>query len=649
MQGSPKKWVTVLTSSDIKSTSAQAKGNEPIDEAAYFASNLAFRTYAYKENLFVELDDLVSQSKFFDGLIIDLMQTGFTLPLETLVKFSFYAQRLLKLQGVLLFVKADGAITLTKDDPGGGLTFNTYDSPFGIFTRHPMLADYVCATVAGIDRRRLQGGGNTLANHILYTSTPVLTTKGQKAKSEYTVAAPHHWVIQAIDDYTTIEVITRLMESHHRLAADETMRIIQELESQKLIFPVFPRIQFLANCYHNRKPFRLGRYMVAAGIITESSLRELLEKQAEEGWGKRQKTYLGLLAVRAEYINNRELEVLLDDQYLYGGYHKKSDEKTEGYGNNVDTIKDSIIGSLGATDPSALLQSLAAGHKTGILTVEKREKSFIVSFQQGKPVFARLNKLKGYDALQEFLTTWSDGIFVFRDKATSQDLDNTCALTKPLDRMLIDAALSQDNVSKILSYLPQGRSSILERVDNFESLWSKLSEQDLKYVDNTPVTEEDKATIAKLATSIDGFSTLDEAMKSQEAWTSYQILKAIKLLIDSSLINIQNASLLKPLSIFQRIATELQNTIGQEENRELLISSLHYVHGDSDSASRFIIDMAGRISLNLSKVKHSETSLSNMILELRHWMEAYLVYCKKKIPPEIVDKIIAGVINSEVN
>ncbi len=634
--------------SDINSAQIRPKVNEE-DESQYFTNNLSFRTFAYRENIFVELEELVDKGKLFDGLIIDVMQTGFTLPLETLVKFSFYAQRLLNQNGVLLFVKADGAITLTKDDPGGGLTFYTYDSPFGIFTRHPMLADYVCATVGGIDRRRLQEGGNTLATHILYSSVPVLTEVGQKAKGEFSLAAPHHWVIQAIDDYTTVEVITRVMESHQRLAADETMRIIQELESQSLIFPVFPRIQFLANCYRNRKPFRIGRYMVAATIITEAQLRELLEKQAEEGWGKSQKTYLGHLAIRAGYINARELEVLLDDQYLYGGYHRKSDEKTIGHSSNVDTVRDSIIGSLGATDPSALLQSLSNGNKTGLLTVEKRDKTFIIAFQQGKPTYARLNKLKGPDALTEFLTTWSDGIFVFRDKATSQDLDADCTLDKPLDRILIDAAVSQDHMKKNLDSLPHGRGSILERVPNFDTLWKSLCQQNLKYADETVVIADDKVAIEKLSLLVDGFSTLDEVMRSFDIWPAHKIARAVKLLTDHGLVNIQNASLLRPLSIFQRIATELQNTIGQEENRELLISSLQYVHGNSDAGSRFIVDSLGRISLNLSQAKHSDKSLSNVILELRHWMEAYLVYCKKKIPAEIVDKIVAAIVNVEIH
>src|SRR5271154_3535035 len=89
------------------------------EDKKYFGSSLSFLTYSYKENLFAELEQLVESGKFFDGLIIDLMQTGFSLPLEQLVKFSLYAKRLLKDHGILLFVKADGAITLTKDDPGG--------------------------------------------------------------------------------------------------------------------------------------------------------------------------------------------------------------------------------------------------------------------------------------------------------------------------------------------------------------------------------------------------------------------------------------------------------------------------------------------------------------------------------------------------
>ena len=623
-----------------------SRDDQPSEEKTYFAPSLSFLTYSYRETLFAEFERLVEAAKQFDGLIIDLMQTGFSVPLDELVKFSLYAKRLLKPQGVLLFVKADGAITLTKDDPGGGLTFNVYDSPFGIFARHPMLADYVCATVSGIDRRRLRGGGSTLANHILYTSTPVLTDSGRKAKEGFNLPAPQSWVLQMIDDYSSVEAITRTLEERHHLPADETLRMLQELEAEDIIFPVFSRIQFLSNCYHNRKPFRLGRYMVAAGILSESQLQELLERQEEEGWGKGQKTFLGLLAVRLGFLNTRELEVLLDDQYLYGGYHKKADSEGQ-VGRNVETMRDSMIGSLGAIDAHGLLQSLSTAQKTGLLTVENRDKALVVTFTNGKPISAKMNRLKGVEAITEFVTQWSEGIFVFRDKGTSQELDDACELKRSLDKLLLDSALYKDQVNQILSQLPTGRNTILERVWNFETLWNKLSVKPLKYLDESAVTDRDKAAIVQLANLIDGLSTLDEVIKSFDLWPGYAIIKSVHLLIDQRLVNVQQASLFRPLSVFQRIVSELQKTIGRDDNKALLQASLHYVHGDSPAASRFHIDHEGRVSVNLAQVKTSGTPVSAVLLELRRWMEAYLAYCRRQIDPHIVDNAVAKIVNGQ--
>lgn len=629
--------------SDYSQAQTLQPGTESLDEKNYFASTLSFLTYSYRETLFAELERLCETGKTFDGLIIDLMQTGFSLPLEALVKFSLYAKRLLKPQGVLLFVKADGAITLTKDDPGGGLTFNAYDSPFGIFARHPMLADYVCATVAGLDRRRLRGGGSTLANHILFTSTPVLTDHGRRAKDSYSLPTPQSWVVQCIDDYSTVESITRLLETRHQLPPDETLRILQELESANLIFPIFTRIQFLANCYHNHKQFRLGRYMVAASILTEAQLQELLERQAEEGLGRGQKTYLGLLAVRFGYLNMRELEVLLDDQYLYGGYHKKAEDDNGRL--NIETVRDTMIGSLGAIDTAGLLQSFSTGKKTGLLTVENRDKALVVAFRAGRPTHARMNRLRGYDAIVEFLVTWSEGIFVFRDKGSSQELDDTCSLDYSLDKLLLDAALAQDHFNKVLNMLPGGRNTILERVWNFETLWFKIEQRPLHFIDEGTVSSVDKKHIVELVNLIDGLSTLDEVIKSFDKWPAHMIVKSVALMLEHKLVNVQQASLFRPLSIFQRIVAELQKTVGRDDNKALLQASLHYVHGDSAAASRFNIDQEGRVSVNLAQVKASGAPVSAVILELRRWMEAYLAYCRRQIDPQLVDNTVAKVVN----
>jgi len=619
------------------------------EERNVLTSSLTFRTYSYRENLFAELERLVSEGRRFDGLIVDLMQTGFTLPLDSLVKFFSYGKRLLKPQGVMLFIKADGAMTLTKDDPGGGLTLNVYDSPFGIFARYPMLADYVCATVSGIDRRRLRGGGNTLANHILYTSPPVLTPRGIAFKSSFELPPPQNWLLQLIDDYSSTEAIARMMETRHNVHTDETLRLMQEVEAEGAIYPIFSRIQFLANCYHNRKPFRLGRYMVAAGIITPSQLEELLELQQEEGWGRNHKTFLGLLATRKNYINTRELEVLLHDQFIYGGYHKVSETDDSSSASqkkrSIETMRDSMIGSLGAIDSAGLLQSISTAKKTGLLTIENREKAIVMAFSEGRPTHARLDKLVGYFAVVEYLVGWNEGIFVFRDKGTSRELDDTCALTHSLDRLLLDSALFQDQVNAILQSLPSGRGAILERVWNFEQLWPDIAVQELKYLDESTVTDSDKERIFQIAGMVDGLTTLDEAIKLSEGWSTHMVLKAVQLLIDQKLIIIQQTSLFRPLTIFQRIAAELQEHIGRADNKALLESSLHYVHGDSTAAHRFNVDFEGRVSVNLSQVKASGTPVSVVLLELRRWMEAYLAYVRRQADPQLVDSLVAKVVH----
>ena len=621
-----------------------------IDERGGLTTACSFRTYSYRENLFSEFERIIQEGKLFDGLIVDLTQVGFSVPLEVLVKFNNYAKRLLKPQGVLLFIKPDAAVTLSRDDPAGGLTFTVYDSPFGIFARYPTLADYVCATVSGIDRRRLRGGAGTLANHILYTSTVVLTDKGTRFKNSFELPAPQCWILQLIDDYSSVESISRGLERHHGIAADESLRLFQELESDGIIFPIFPRIQFLSNCYHNRKPFRLGRYMVAAGLISAAQLHELLEIQQEEGWGRNQKTFLGLLAIRHGYINTRQLEVLLNDQYLYGGYHKIAEADDAGVSRtvNIETMRDSMIGSLGAIDSAGLLQSLATAKKTGLLAVENRDKAFNLAFNDGRPTHARLGNLSGPDAICEFLVAWSEGIFVFRDKADASDLDEGCALRKSLDRLLLDAALCQDQTNQVLARLPSGRNTVLERLWNFDSLWSATADAAHTYLDDSLVPEEDREKIAAVAHLMDGLSTIDEIVTAFDVWPTHMIVRSVQLLLDLKLAVVQQSNLFRPLIVFQRVAAELEQIIGKETNRVLLENSLHYVYGNSSAVQRFQIDQDGRVSVNLAEVKHSGSAVSSVLLEMRRWLEAYLAYARRQIDPHIVNNIVAKVVHASI-
>jgi len=90
----------------------------------------------------------------------------------------------------------------------------------------------------------------------------------------------------------------------------------------------------------------------------------------------------------------------------------------------------------------------------------------------------------------------------------------------------------------------------------------------------------------------------------------------------------------------------MQEIIGKEDNKALLYSSLHYVHGDSPAKGRFHIDHEGRISVNLSQMKRAGVPVSAVLLELRRWMEAYLAYGRRQMDPALVDQIVARVINS---
>ncbi len=119
----------------------------------------------------------------------------------------------------------------------------------------------------------------------------------------------------------------------------------------------------------------------------------------------------------------------------------------------------------------------------------------VVSFLNGKPIGAKMNRLKGVEAITEFVTQWSEGIFVFRDKGVSQELDDGCELKRSLDKLLLDLALYKDQVNQILSQLPTRRNTILERVWNFETLWNKLSSKPLKYLDGSLVSDKDKQSI----------------------------------------------------------------------------------------------------------------------------------------------------------
>jgi hypothetical protein len=632
-----------LTGSKRRQDERVQRTHEEQEPTVPLSVPVVFKTLVLSDDIFAQLETLVINGQYFDGIVIDVTQLGFSIRVDVMVKLGQYAERLLMEQGVLLMIKADAAIALVKEEPGRGLSYNYFANPLDLFVRYPRLAEHVSTSIPSLDweRRRLSAG-SPLTNHILYSSVPVLTPRGQRCKNEMPELTPKlQWVMQLINDYTSVEVLSWQMEKSYNMAADETLRWLQECERERLIYPLFTRLQFLANCYRKQQTFRLGRYMVAASIVTENQLKDLLEQQVEQGHGRAEKLYLGLLAIKAGYINTRELEILLADQYLYGGYKEIKGEGASGALQYVETMRESMLGTLGAIETPGLLQSISSAKKTGLLSMEDRGRSALISFEGGKLTHARLNKLLGINAVMEVIISWKEGIFIFRDGAKSPDLDDSCVVAKQLDRMLMDVALAEDQINQILSILPSGRNTILEQAFNFEAAWNSMIRTPLKYFDDTPVAPADLQMLYRLAASFDGLLTIDEVCRQLDSYPTHVLLRGGYLLLESGLLTVQQASFFRILSLFQTVVTQIQKHVSPTDNLALLQKSLYYVHGDSAIAGRFKInEQTLRIGIDLHEVRKVGIPVSTIISDLKRWMQSYTAYCKKLIGAPQVDAIL---------
>jgi len=260
-----------------------------------------------------------------------------------------------------------------------------------------------------------------------------------------------------------------------------------------------------------------------------------------------------------------------------------------------------------------------------------------------------MNELRGFDAMSEFITTWNEGIFVFRDKSISGELDSATEINATLDRVLLDSALFHDHINQIVSTLPQGRDSVLERVKDFDERFNSLAETKLEYIDESDVSAEERATIAQLARHLNGLATLDEVIRKFDSWPSHKVIKAVDVLNRQGLLAQQTSSLFKPLNVFQQIVAQMRDLIEVEPNKLLLHSSLHYAHGESSAKSRFQIDQEGCVSINLSQMNNSGVSASLVLPELRQWMEAYLAYCRQSADSATVDAMVSKTIRASID
>ncbi len=200
-------------------------------------------------------------------------------------------------------------------------------------------------------------------------------------------------------------------------------------------------------------------------------------------------------------------------------------------------LNDFITGRLASVDTASLLQSLASGQETGLLTVENKDKIFVANFFHGKLTHARLNPiLKGKDALIEFIISWTEGEFNFRRGAISKNLSDTCLVGQNLDRVLLDAALIEDQVDKFFKQLSNGSNTVFERIVDSPAEFMK------PYLDFLPtdaaMQEISRSILFSLFPLIDGTLTVDALMEDTGAglYPKYAVIRALDFLLKHGLI-----------------------------------------------------------------------------------------------------------------
>lgn len=166
-----------------------------------------------------------------------------------------------------------------------------------------------------------------------------------------------------------------------------------------------------------------------------------------------------------------------------------------------------IAGELGVLDSPALLQSIAASEKTGLLTVEDLAgRVFTMSFANGVPLKAQLDKLTGVAAVIEYILSYSTGRFAFKQTLDTDNGDQLPgALLPGLEHCLMEAALAEDNWTAAKKTLPH--LDYWVRVTPGIEIGNQL--QKIRS-SNEGLTEEELARIEEVLTTAAGARTIKD-------------------------------------------------------------------------------------------------------------------------------------------
>jgi len=598
-----------------------------------FSINLPENTIAinWSPDLIAELTKLGQMDCLFDVIVVNVTRAGFLFPTELLLEAGRLTPNLLHLKGMLVFASNNQIVAIIKESLSGDLSLRIFDHLFQLYDYSPFAAFCIQQVIS--PEQHLHK--SDLEEQILMSSIPVLTQMGIKLKASPGSNLGRNQVLAAIDNYSPLSSVRQHLVDSTRMTWEEVLAEINALEKLRAVFPVFTKVSFLTHCFRHQLAFNLKEYLLASQIVTSEQLDDIdFDQQQDNG-----KLELGAKCVSSGYLSARQLEVMLQEISFYG--HNVQEAKPL-VADSSQTQKQSLVGHLGTTEPSGLLQILSTNRETGVLSVEQRDQLFRAVFNQGKLTHACLRGIAGDAAILEFASVWREGAFVFAQREVPTDFSLVeTQVNKPLDKLLLDAALSRDNFEVVLKKLPDGFKTILEKLPDTEELFVEKSIKDpLSQTADVMLSDKLVQVMQRIWQALDGLISIDTAIKELRDITTMEAIAAIDRLLSLKLLIVPNENCLESLEKFRCVVAEVGQHIGQDRNIALLRLGLQTTQGYSAKARTYTIGAGAEIGIDLAAARLSGVLLTSLVKGLEDWQVKYIEYVSQEMDRGVLKQII---------
>jgi Domain of unknown function (DUF4388) len=588
-----------------------------------------------------QLSSFVGGKRRFEAILIDATEYGFLFSAENLIETAKLVKPLLLTHGTLAFLIFDRAVVFYKGSLMGNLSFLTFENYAELYDYSPALHKHVQQALGKpLDSNESIRAENTdLTRQVLMSTIPVFTEEGIKLKARVAASNNLNAVLAAMDNYTPLATLLHRFIEQNRMTEDDLIEQLKCLESGNAIYPIFPRIDFLANCFKNQIAFSIADYLLEAKLLSKDQLDALLLELNTPL--NKDHLSLGPLALKNKYINARELEIILQDQAFYGKNTEKEKIKTMKSLNEESQIQ-SLVGRLGRTDPSNLLQNIAQNRESGVLAVEYKDLQFRALFDSGRVTHAKSGKVLGNAAIIEFVTLWGEGVFVFTQRTPPADLiAEACSVKKPLDKLLLDSALAKDNLDITLAKFPKGLDSIFEQKADEKNLLDDSGLKDLQ--DGLDLQAADIKVMKRLWQELNGLTTLRSAIRRLADITTIEGSKAAERLLGYELVTLPKEEISQLLDNFRKLSQAIRKKIGVERSLAYLRLSLKDTIGYSGRGRIFVLGSNGEVGIDMASAQSSGASLSVMIRDMEEWQVKYVQHASQEIDSEVLISLIREV------